>query len=195
MYSKSLFGSPNISTQSKSMINPINKNIPFANNETLFTIEQLNKLNIIHELYTEPLGNANYDIPDDYLDYSNLYSTISNLVINTQNKSIKLLLKITREGLSGAMNALKMNKDIIEYNIQNILLNNKLKDILTNKNDKSVIDNTNNNITLQKTFTLAPIYSYYISIFGLPEKDQGFHPQKIQILLSLLDKYKINPYN
>ena len=104
-------------------------------------------------------------------------------------------MKITREGLSGAMNALKMNKDIIEYNIQNILLNNKLKDILTNKNDKSVIDNTNNNITLQKTFTLAPIYSYYISIFGLPEKDQGFHPQKIQILLSLLDKYKINPYN
>jgi hypothetical protein len=79
-------------------------------------------------------------------------------------------------------------------NIQNILLNNKLQDIIANKNDQCAMDNTNKKITLQKTFTLAPIYSYYISIFGLPEKGEGFHPQKISMLLSLLDKYKINPY-
>jgi hypothetical protein len=193
MYSKSLFGS--ISTQQKSMINPIsNTNIPFINNETLFTIEQMNKLQFIHEIYTKPLGNQNYDIPDDYLEYSELYSNISNLVINTQNKSIKLLLKITREGLSGAIHAFNLNKENIELNIQNILLNNKIQDIITNKNEHSVIDNTQQKLSLHKTFTLAPIYSYYISIFGLPDKGQGFDPQKIKTLLSLLDKYNINPY-
>jgi hypothetical protein len=193
MYSKSLFGSS--TNQTKSLINPLGIiNIPFINNETLFTIEQLNKLNIVRELYTKPLGNQNYDIPNDYLEYSELYTLISNLVINTQNNSIKLLLKITREGLSGAINAFNLNKHNIELNIQNLLLTNKIQNILTNKNDHCVVENLNKNITLQKTFTLAPIYSYYISIFGIPEKGQGFQPEKIQLLLSILDKYNINPY-
>jgi hypothetical protein len=193
MYSKSLFGSSN--NQTKSLINPLGIiSIPFINNETLFTIEQLNKLNIVRELYTKPLGNQNYDIPSDYLEYSELYTLISNLVINTQNNSIRLLLKITREGLSGAINAFNLNKANIELNIQNLLLTNKIENILTNKNDHCVIENLNKNITLQKTFTLAPIYSYYISIFGIPEKGQGFQPEKIQLLLSILDKYDINPY-
>jgi len=83
---------------------------------------------------------------------------------------------------------------MIELNIQNILLNNKIQDILTNKNEQFALDNTNKKYSLQKTFTLAPIYSYYITIFGLPEKGDGFDPIKIQSLLAILQKHNINPY-
>ena len=194
MYSKSMFNT-NQSNQ-RSIINPLGQtNIPFMTNETIFTTEHLAVLNKIHQFYTKPLGNQNYnDIPDNYLDYSELYSTISNLQLQTSNKNIKLLLKITCEGLTGAIHSFGLDKSIIDLNIQNILLNNKLQDVLTNKNEKFVLDNTDKKYSLQKTFTLAPIYSYYITIFGLPEKGEGFDPIRIQSLLSILQKYNINPY-
>ena len=195
MYSKSLFGNSTLSQ--KTLINPIGTigNIPFYNNEHLFTAEQFETLNTIHRYYTKPLGNQNYnDIPENYLEYSQLYSAISKLEMQTQNKNIKLLLKITCEGLTGAIHSFGLDKSMIELNIQNILLNNKIESILTNKNEHLSLDNTDKKYVLQKTFTLAPIYSYYITIFGLPEKGEGFDPKKIQQIIAVLNKYGINPY-
>ena len=197
MYSKSIFNTGQQQGNQKSLINPLGQlnNIPFMTNETIFTSENLDALNKIHKFYTKPLGNQNYsDIPDNYLEYSELYSTISNLQLQTSNKNIKLLLKITCEGLTGAIHSFGLDKSIIDLNIQNILLNNKIQDLLKDKNEQFTLDNTNKKYTLQKTFTLAPIYSYYISIFGLPEKGEGFDPIRIQSLLTILQKYNINPY-
>ena len=197
MYSKSLFNTGQSQGIQRSIINPIGilNNRPFMTNETIFTAENFDALNKIHKFYTTPLGNQNYsDIPDNYLEYSELYSTISNLQLQTSNKNIKLLLKITCEGLTGAIHSFGLDKSIIELNIQNILLNNKLQSILTNKNEQFALDNTDKKYNLQKTFNLAPIYSYYITIFGLPDKGKGFDPIKIQSLLSILQKYNINPY-
>ena len=197
MYSKSIFNTGNQTIVQKSIINPVGQinNIPFSTNETVFTSENLKALNKIHKFYTNPLGNQNYsDIPDNYLDYSELYSMISNLQLKTTNQNIKLLLKITCEGLTGAIHSFGLDKSMIELNIQNILLNNKIQDLLTNKNEHFALDNTNKKYSLQKTFTLAPIYSYYITIFGLPEKGHSFDPIKIQSLLAILQKYNINPY-
>ena len=195
MYSKSIFNTKHNSQ--KSIINPIDlvQNISFMTNETIFTSENFEKLQKIHKFYTTPLGNQNYsDIPENYLEYSDLYSSISNLQLETNNKNIKLLLQITCEGLTGAIHSFGLDKCIIDLNIQNILLNNKIQNSLTNRNNSFALDNTNNNYNLQKTFNLAPIYSYYITIFGLPEKGKGFDPIKIQSLLSVLQKYNINPY-
>ena len=103
MYAKSIFNTGQHQTIQRSMINPLGQmnNIPFMTNETIFTSENLDALNKIHKFYTKPLGNQNYsDIPDNYLEYSNLYSSISNLQLKTSNKNIKLLLKITCEGLT-----------------------------------------------------------------------------------------------
>jgi len=195
MYSKSLFG--NISTSQKSMINPINNlmNTPFISNEILFSSEQNNALNHIHKYYTKPLGNHNFnDINDQFIEYSELYSTISNLEINTCNKTIKLLLKITLEGLTGAVHAFGLNQSFIIQNIENLLLNNKLISVLQNKNDKFSLDTTCEKYMLYKKFNLAPIYSYYIAIFGIPEHGKSFNPGKIKLLQSILMKYNINPY-
>ena len=197
MYSKSIFNTGQQQGNQRSIINPLGQlnNIPFMTNETIFTSENLDALNKIHQFYTKPLGNQNYsDIPDNYLEYSELYSTISNLQLQTSNKNIKLLLKITCEGLTGAIHSFGLDKSMIDLNIQNILLNNKLQSVLMNKNDQFALDNANKKYTLQKTFTLAPIYSYYITIFGLPEKGEGFDPIRIQSLLSILQKYNIHPY-
>ena len=197
MYSKSIFNTGQQQGNQRSIINPLGQlnNIPFMTNETIFTSENLDALNKIHQFYTKPLGNQNYsDIPDNYLEYSELYSTSSNLQLQTSNKNIKLLLKITCEGLTGAIHSFGLDKSMIDLNIQNILLNNKLQSVLMNKNDQFALDNANKKYTLQKTFTLAPIYSYYITIFGLPEKGEGFDPIRIQSLLSILQKYNIHPY-
>ena len=192
MYSKSLFG--NKSDIQKSIINPIN--IPFTNNELLFTSQHLSALNKIHTYYTNPLSTKSFcDINDDYLEYLKLYSTISNLEISIPNKSIKLLLKITLEGLSGAINYLGISRSSIHANIQNMILTKKLKAILQHKNETCVITGTENNYILSKTFTLAPIYSYYITIFGIPDKNSGFNQSKIKALLPILIKYNINPYS
>jgi len=189
MYSKSLFGN-NYNSQ-KSFINPICNNMPFINNELLFTSEQNKAINTIHKYYTKPLGNENFsNIVENYIEYSDLYSTISNLELNTTNKTIKILLKITLEGLTGAIHMSGLNRDMINTNIQNLILNNKLKSVLQYKQS---INSTNPKISLQKTFTLAPIYSYYIAIFGLP-KDNGFNPSKIKLLFTILTRYNINPY-
>jgi hypothetical protein len=195
MYSKSLFGFGTNFNSQKSFINPIHNNIPFINNELLFTSEQNKAINKIHKYYTRPLGNQNFsDIAENYIEYSELYSTISTLELNTNNKTIKILLKITLEGLTGAIHMVGLNRDMIDTNIQNLILNNKLKSVLQNNQNQYAIDSTTKKYTLHKTFTLAPIYSYYIAIFGLPEDNSEFNPTKIKLLLSMLTKYNINPY-
>jgi len=196
MYSKSLFG--NISNSQKSIINPINNliNTPFVSNELLFTSEQNTALNNVHKYYTEPLGHQKYsDIHYEYIEYSELYSTISNLEINTFNKTIKLLLQITLEGLTGAIHAFGLNKSVISQNMQSLLLNNSsLMMTFQNNNDAYTLNASNNNYILYKKFHLAPIYSYYIAIFGLPEQSKSFDSIKLKQILSVLMKYNINPY-
>jgi len=196
MYSKSLFG--NISNSQKSLINPINNliNTPFSSNELLFTSEQNTALNMVHKYYTEPLGHQEYsNIHYEYIEYSELYSIISNLEINTFNKTIKLLLKITLEGLIGAIHAFGLNQSIISQNVKSLILNNaSLITTFQNNNDAYTLNASNNNYILYKKFHLAPIYSYYIAIFGLPEQSKSFDSNKLKQILLVLMKYNINPY-
>ena len=195
MYSKSLF--TNNSNSQKSFINPIYENInkPFINNELYFTSEYNEAINKIHKYYTKPFANKYYDdINENYTDYSDLYSTVSNLEINTRNKTIKILLKICLEGLTGTINAFGLNKIAITTNIQNQLLTKKLKLVMVNKNNNYTIETTGSQYNLQKTFTLAPIYCYYIAIFGLPEPIEGFNPDRIKLITNTLIKNNINPY-
>jgi len=192
MYSKSLFGY--VTNSQKSMINPINNlmNTKFINNELLFTSEQNAALNNIHKYYTEPLGYQKYnDIHYEYIEYTELYATISNLEINTSNKTIKLLLQITLEGLTGAIHAFSLNQSVITQNIQSLMVT---PDLQNNNNRAYTLDISNNNYILYKKFHLAPIYSYYIAIFGLPDQTKSFDSNKIKQLLTVLMKYNINPY-
>ena len=71
-----------------------------------------------------------------------------------------------------------------------------MQDILSNKN-KDVLLQQNNpgSLTITQTFTLAPVYNYYISIYGMPMQGQGFNPLKISYIAEILTSINVEPYN
>jgi hypothetical protein len=182
MYAKSIFG--HSQNEPRHMIHS------FQNNEhNKYTVENLHYL---EKKYTQPLSSKNYqDINTDLLEYSELYSYISKIELNTQQKNMKLLFKISLQGLVGAIHAFDLNKKNVELNIENMVLKNKLETVLSGKNKKEATP-VNSNISLMKTFTLAPLYSYYIILFGKPE--QGFEHDKLNQIMDFMKKYNIDPY-
>ena len=187
MYVKSIFGQNHNNSQ-RNMINPLG-DLPFQNNEYMFTTEHFDKL---QTKYTKPLSLKTYDeINDDLLEYSDLYSEISKMQLCTNEKNIKMLLKISLQGLTGSIHAFHLNKKNIELNLENIHLKHRLETILSCKNLKSV-NEVNSQLSVVKIFTLAPLYSYYIILFGIPEN--GFEPVKLNQIICFMNKYNIDPY-
>ena len=186
MYSKSMLGHP--ATNGRNMMNPIS--IPFQNNEYQFSIEYLQTL---EKNYMNPVANKEYhEINNDLLAYSDLYHSLSNLALKTADVNMKMLFKISLQGLTGAMHAFHLNKTNIELNVENLVLKKRLETILTGKNRRVVNDQTESKLNIVKTFTLAPLYSYYIILFGMPE--HGFDPEKLKQIIGFMNKYHINPY-
>ena len=181
MYAKSMFGYSQ--KQSRHMIHS------FQDNPHEFTLEHFHHL---EKKYTQPLASKNYqDINNDMLEYSELYSYISNIELDSRKKNMKLLLKISLQGLAGAIHAFDLNKKNIKLNVENLVLKNKLETVLSGKKQQE-INGVNSNISLVKTFTLAPLYSYYIILFGQPE--QGFEDDKLNQIMDFMKKYNIDPY-
>ena len=158
----------------------------FENNEIHFTIEKMNE---IEKKYTNPLANKQYqNISPDLIEYSLLYDEINKMCLKTKNENIRLLFKISLQGLTGAINAFHLNKQIIENNMNYLSEQNRL----ANREINQVFENTSEQITITQTFTLAPLYSYYILLFGVPK--EGFEPIKIKQILDILNEYRIDPY-
>jgi len=195
MFSKSLFG--NKSNNAKSIMNPVEYTctIPFFENECKFTIEEYHQLYNYKETYVNYLAKQEYHkLPNDLEKYVEILNLLANLEIKTKNSNIQLLLKITKEGLIGTMNVFGLNIANIELNIKNIMLQNRLDSVLSTKNEKNLIVRSEENYNLKKTFTLLPLYSYYISLFGIPEEGNGFDLNKIQMIKTILETNNINPY-
>jgi len=184
MYSKCIFGqTPQIQ---RNILNPLG-DIPFQNNEHKFSIEYLNEL---QNKYTNHLASKSYElIQNDLLEYSELYANISKIELNCKQQNMKLLLKISLHGITGAINAFNLNKKNVELNLENMILKNKIDTLLSNKNNRSVSE-MESNMSIVKKFTLAPIYSYYIVLFGIP--DNGFESEKLNQIISFMKKYNID---
>lgn len=190
MFQKSIFG--NLNNNVKSIFNPVgNTSIPFYNNELKFTIEEYLKLNNFDR-------NINLEYNDEHIlnieKYLEILNILSNIEVKTKNYNIKLLLKISRNGLISTINAFGLNVDNVKLNIKNMILENRIDSILSNKNEYNTILFTENKYNLEKQFTLSPIFSYYISYFGIPEEGKGFNLDKIQIIKQILEENNINPY-
>ena len=72
------------------------------------------------------------------------------------------------------------------YNeIKVALLNKRIREILSEKNTQHTADNVSGQFTATQTFTMAPIFSYYVYLYGLPEFGVGFDPMKMAFLQSL----------
>jgi hypothetical protein len=193
MYSKSLFNQ-NVNT-TRTVMNPVG--IPNSGvGGLIFTSETQQAIKAIQEYYTWNLANKTYTlIPTDYDKFLHLYYIIHSTIGKISNKNLKLLFQITEDGLQGAMNAYGLNFSNTDLTVQNTMLQQKIDEILSGKNVKNAFDKNTGQLRLQKSFKLAPLFSYYIMLYGMPEPGVGFDQAKLALLLSILEKYCIDPYN
>jgi len=184
--SKSMFSQNVNIIGSKSLINPIT---------TIFSQSVISSLNRIEADYMANLAGKSYNsIPSDFVEYSKLYSQINNLQLSVMDSSIEILLKITKEGLMGAMNALGISNQLLEANVARIALQNQVNKLESGLNQLNIYSNTSGQYQITKTFILIPLYSYYILLYGIPAKGIGFDPLKVTQLLGVLEANNIDPY-
>ena len=161
---------------------------------SIITAEDLAALQYIELNYGQPMSNKNYEaIPSDYNKYIELYALIYGISQTTQDPKMLVLLKIVNEALQGAINAYTIFGDNLAFKLSNLNLQKQIDDILSNKNEH-VVATASGQLSVTKKFTLAPVFNYYIVLYGMPVFGVGFDPLKINFLVGLLTRIGINPY-
>jgi hypothetical protein len=195
-YSKSFFSNQGSHIGAKPLINFAQNNNNSFSVKSNFSQDIINSLKKIEQQYTSNLANGSYTkIPGDYVEFSKLYSQIANIQLGVLDSSISILLKITQEGLKGAMNALGLSSRVVESNVKNIVLQNQVNQLEAGFNQLDIYSNTNGQIQITQTFMLAPLYSYYVLLYGVPCPGEGFDPLLISQLASVLEENNIPLYN
>lgn len=161
---------------------------------SLITAADLAALQYIELNYGQPMSNKNYEaIPSDYNKYIELYALIYGISQTTQDPRMLVLLKIVNEALQGAINAYTIYGDNLAFKLSNLNLQKQIDDILSNKNEH-VVATASGQLSVTKKFTLAPVFNYYIVLYGMPVFGVGFDPLKVNFLVGLLTRIGINPY-
>jgi len=177
---------------SKSMVNPVSTS---SQQELQFGADLTSALNIIQNQYVSKEALKKYlEIPELMSQYLHLNDTMTASIGRQRNTNLRLLFKIANDGLLGALNSKTLNADNVDLNFQVLMLNKKVDDILSGKNEVKALGDTSGEISITKTFKLAPLYSYYIYLYGMPEYGVGFDAAKLSLLVAIMNKYGINPY-
>ena len=177
---------------SKSMVNPVSTS---SQQELQFGAEFVSTLNKIENEYVKNEAMKKYlAIPESMPQYLSLNDTMSIAIGKQRNTNLRLLFQIAADGLLGSLNSKGLSSNNTDLNFQVLMLNAKVADILSGKNDTVAMGNTSGEITITKTFKLAPLYSYYIYLYGMPAYGVGFDATKLSLLVSIMNKYGVNPY-
>jgi hypothetical protein len=180
-------------TVGKSLINPVSTN---SVQELQFGPAIVNAFNVIQTNYVGLMSNRKYlDINDSVSAYLALFDTMTTALSTQKNTNLKLLMQIATDGMTGALHSKTLSSDNTDLNMQVLLLNKKNDDILSGKNEVTALGNTSGEFVISKTFKLAPLYSYYIYLYGLPAFGVGFETAKLSLVATILTKYGINPYS
>jgi len=177
---------------SKSMVNPVSTS---SQQELQFGADLTGALNTIQNQYVSKEAAKKYlEIPELMSQYLSLNDTMTASIAKQRNTNLRLLFKIANDGLLGALNSKTLNADNVDLNFQVLMLNKKVDDILSGKNEVVAMGNVQGEISISKTFKLAPLYSYYIYLYGMPAYGVGFDAAKLSLLVAIMNKYGINPY-
>jgi hypothetical protein len=154
-------------------------------------------IRLIQTDYSSKIANQTYEaIPTDYSQYTNLVKEVQDMRSKTTNASVLLLLQIAEDTLRGAFNSLSLYGDNLLLQLDKADLQKQIADILSDKNVTSVQSSmSTNNMTLTQSFQLAPVFNYYIRIYGAPLQGQGFDPVKIAFLIYTLQENGVDPYS
>lgn len=177
---------------SKSLVNPVSTS---SQQELQFGADLTSALNIIENQYVSKEAAKKYlEIPELMSQYLRLNDTMTASIVKQRNTNLRLLFQIANDGLLGALNSKTLNADNVDLNFQKLMLNKKVDDILAGKNEVKALGDTSGEISISKTFKLAPLYSYYIYLYGMPDYGVGFNAAKLSLLVAIMNKYGINPY-
>lgn len=157
-----------------------------------FSDEVIRSLRIIQQEYTTHLASRQYeDIPTDFAKYLQLYMVVDRTFVRDAN--LKTLFQITKDGLKGSLHVFDLQYRNIELTVQNAALRAQIQTILDRVNVRAVIESSGG-LCVTRTFTLAPLFSYYILVYGMPTAGQGFDEAKLAVLIPILENNGINPY-
>ena len=176
----------------KSIINPVGEG---SQQPLQFRPNFLKILQRIENNYVEKMADRKYlEIPDSLSDYLFLNDSMLNAIDRERNTNLKLLFEITRDGLDGALNSKFLTIRNTELEIQVLALTKTNEDILSGKNEIVAVGDACGSLTANRTMTLKPLYSNYIYLYGMPAFGVGFDPVKLSLLVTILEKYGMNPY-
>ena len=177
---------------SKSLVNPVSTS---SQQELQFGADLTGALNTIQNQYVKKEALKQYlEIPELMSQYLSLNDTMTASIAKQRNTNLRLLFQIANDGLLGALNSKTLNADNIDLKFQVLMLNKKVDDILSGKNEVVALGDVRGEFTITKTFKLAPLYSYYIYLYGMPAYGVGFDAAKLSLLVAIMNKYGINPY-
>jgi hypothetical protein len=187
--SKSLLTS--IQYTNKSLINPVSTS---SQQELQFGAELTNALKIIESDYVHKMATGKYmEIPESFPTFLSLNDTLLDAISKQKNTNLQLLFRIARDGMDGALNSKTIFSNNTEYEVRVLMLNNKIDEILSGKNEVNAFTSATGNISIEKTFKLSPLYSYYIKLYGMPAYGVGFEAAKLSLLSTILTKYGVIP--
>jgi len=196
MVSKSMFSNAIVTNYQRPIYNPVYTSPQGSTDLNSIAGEYFYDLKIIEQNYSSHMAEKEYEkIPNDYNAYVKLYVMMNQLLSKIRDPKILVLVKIAQEALVGAINSYALYGSNISLTFDKIGLNKTINDILSNKNEK-VIDLavSTGQLMVKKNFKLAPVFNYYIMIYGMPAYGVGFDPVKINFLVGLLEQAGINPY-
>lgn len=163
--------------------------------EFIFAEEITTSLDIIQKQYVIHMASKNFSlISNDVDQILTIYDRIYTLQTTRKNANVILLLQIAMDSLQSSMNIYVIYTQNIELHLKSVLLEKKVDEILSGKNEMMTISETSGQIEVTKTFVLAPLFSYYIMLYGMPQFGVGFDPIKLSTIKRILEDYDIDPY-
>ena len=151
----------------------------------------------IHDDYGVHAASRNYElISIDNTLYIDLYDQITTLITSITDEALGLLLTLSKETLITAFHSVTLHSGNITLQIEKTILQQKVNDLISQANNE-IIQNasTSGQFAIVRDFQLAPVYNYYIQVYGVPVYGAGFDPIRISFLAEILTSLSINPYN
>jgi hypothetical protein len=194
-FSSGFNGSPSKSLYTLSVATTTGGNTGVCPDLVTITSADYYELKAIEEKYGQPLLNKLYvNIPTDNAAYLQYYDFLHTILIKMQDPKMVVLVQLALDALAGAINAYAVYGNSVSYQISNTALQNQLNAVLSGINTHKSVQAAGQ-MTLTKSLTLSPVYSYYIAIYGMPAAGVGFDPLKVNFLASLLKQKDIQPFS
>jgi hypothetical protein len=188
--SKSLFLTQ--SSDAKSVFNPVIG----AGDLSLLDTTNFNTLITLDNFYATYANDRNYEyINPDYSLFINVYAELNNIYTQTTDYRMTKLMKLILELANTAYNSRILSGSNLLLTVDKANLQKQIQDVLSNKNMKNIdtVGGTGQ-MSITKSFKLAPVYNYYITVYGMPENGKGFDPIKLSYLANVLTLNNIDPY-